>query len=156
MKTDQIAYYCSNSRSEEFLKRSLGLADKEWIRDTVTGMSSVWGGQPQKNIGELQFNYDLGIEVEILRYTSGPFWHESVNFSSEPFISHVGAHLEDGEEFPAFAGCRLAQETFTVSHTSEYLTTGAAAGRLYHYKIFELRRGNYFKLIKRIHPPIKE
>lgn len=150
MKITQLAYYCSTTRAEDYVKRMLGLADKEWIRDTVTGMSSVWGADPKQNVGELQFNYDLNIEVEILRYISGPFWHQNVVFSAEPFISHVGAHLDDGEEFPAFAGARLAQETFTQSHTGEYLTTGAGAGRKFHYKVFELRRGNYFKVIRRI------
>ncbi len=150
MKIDQIAYYCSNSKSENFIKRMLGLSDEPWVKDTVTADSSVWGKSPVQNIAELQFNYTLGMEVEILRYTHGPNWHDSVQFSAEPFISHVGAHLDDGEEFPLFPGCRVAQETFTKSHTGEYLTTGAGAGRLFHYKVFELRRGNYFKVIRRV------
>ena len=150
MKIDQIAYYCSNPKSEAFIKRMLGLENEPWVRDTVTAKSMVWGKPLAENVAELQFNYSLGIEVEILRYTRGPNWHDGVQFSAEPFISHVGAHLADGEPWPEFSGCVVAQETFTQQHTNEYLTTGGAAGRLFHYKVFQLRRGNYFKVIQRV------
>lgn len=151
MKIDQIAYYASNQKCEDYIKDLLGLKNEPWIKDTVTGMSSVWGKPMAENVGELQFNYSLGIEVEILRYVKGPNWHDEVQFAKEPFISHIGAHLEDGEDFPTtFLGRRVAQETFTKSHTSDYLTTGAGRGRLFHYKVFEINRGNYFKVIRRI------
>lgn len=153
MKIDQIAYYCQTTKAADFVKRMLGIDKEPWVLDTVTARSSVYGKEFVTNVAELQFNYSLGIEVEILRYVQGPNWHDVTQFSAEPFISHVGAHLADGEDFPTFSGCVLAQETFTEKHTGEYLTTGAGAGRLFHYKVFQLRRGNYFKVIKRIHPP---
>jgi hypothetical protein len=150
MKIDQIAYYCGTKEAEQVVKKMLGLESAEWIKDRVTANSTVWGHGPFENVANLQFNYDLGIELEIIRYVEGTHWHgASANKEDNPFISHVGIHLEDNEDFPPMIGCELAQETFTKSHTSEYLTTGAGAGRLYHYKIFSIGRGNYLKYIKR-------
>jgi hypothetical protein len=154
MKCDQIAYYCSTEVSEILIKRSLDLSGKSWIKDTVTASSAVLLNGAWKsciNIAELQFNYDLGVELEILRYISRLHWNWG-RMSSDPFISHIGFHLEDGEAFPTMEGCQLVQETFTLSHTATYLTTGPAAGRKYHYRIHELGPGNYVKFIRRIHP----
>ncbi len=151
MKLDQVAYYCATKDQADHVKRMFGLTNSEWIKDKVTAMSSVYGGPLMQNVAELQFNYALGIELEILRYIDGPSWHgKSVDVIKRPIISHVGFHLEDGEEFPEMAGCELVQETFTKSHTSEYLTTGAGRGRLYHYRIFEVGTMNYAKYIRRV------
>ena len=154
MKQDQIAYYCDIQQSVDYLKEILGLADEPWIKDTVTARSSVFGRPFTTNVAQLQFCYKHGSEIEILRYISGPHWHERTTYKV-PFISHVGFHLEDDEDFPDIDGkgkgtCRLVQETFTEKHTSEYLTTGEGAGRLYHYKIYQVQAGNYIKFIKRI------
>jgi len=152
VKIDQIAYYCSNMESEYLVKELLGLTNKIWIYDTVTARSSVWGKDGfGENVALLQFNYDLGIELEIIRYIKGDHWHRRF-LHDYPFISHVGIHLDDHEEFPAMEGAKLAQETFTLKHTSEYLTTGPGRGRKYHYKIFEIAPRNYIKYIKRMHP----
>lgn len=153
MKLDQVAFYCATKAQAADLKAMLGLVDAEWIKDKVTAQSSVYGREPAENIAELEFNYSFGMELEIIRYISGPNWHGSyANKSERQFISHVGFHLEDGEEFPEMPGCELVQETFTNSHTSEYLVSGAGAGRLYHYRIFALSPGHYVKYIRRIHP----
>lgn len=167
MKIDQIAFYAFNSDQAELIKSNFGLQDKQWIQDTVTA-NSVVNNSPvsQVNIAELQFNYDLGIELEILRYVRGPRWHETNPLASTPklvmgqwilppFISHVGIHLEDGEPFPEMKHCRLVQETFTTSHTAKYLTDpdSPGFGRTYHYRIFEMSPGSYIKYIRRIHPP---
>jgi hypothetical protein len=153
MKIDQIAFYCSTDEQANQIKDQFGLRGAQWVQDTVTAMSKVPNFEEQPNKAELQFNYDLGIELEILRYISGPSWHLSNPIRhSPPFISHVGIHLEDGEDFPAMAHCKLVQETWTLSHTAPYLTTGPAAGRRYHYRIFELSPGSYIKYIRRIHP----
>lgn len=159
MKIDQIALYCSTDKQADQIKAQFGLTNAQWIQDTVTARSIV-DGVEGVNVAELQFNYDSGIELEILRYIDGPHWHlKNQAFGHLPadaeapaFISHVGIHLDDGEEFPAMEHCKLVQETFTLSHTSEYLTTGPAKGRLYHYRIFELSEGSYIKYIRRIHP----
>lgn len=165
MRADQIAFYALDDVQIEQIKAQLGLANSQWIKDTVTANSNVAVAEQgsMENIAELQFNYDLGIELEILRYISGPHWHLGNPlfnptplgdriWTTPPFISHVGIHLDDGEEFPAMEQCKLVQETFTISHTAPYLTTGPAAGRKYHYRIFEMSPGSYIKYIKRLHP----
>lgn len=159
MRLDQTAFYASTNEQAEQIKSQFGLADAEWIKDTVHARSIVWGAECE-NVAELQFNYSLGgHELEILRYVSGPNWHDPKALLYRqgfkvPFISHVGLHLDDGEEFPAMEHCKLVQETFTISHTAKYLTApdSPAAGRLYHYRIFELSPGSYIKYIRRIHP----
>lgn len=156
MKIDQIAFYASNDEQAEQIKAQFGLIGANWIKDTVTADSYVWDRPKTTNVAELQFNYDLGIELEILRYIDGPNWHDPGWLIRQqgfkvPFISHVGIHLADGEEFPAMRNCKLVQETFTKKHTSEYLTTGAGAGRKYHYRIFEMSPGSYIKYIRRLY-----
>lgn len=159
MKMDQLAIYCSTNEQAAQIKAQFGLSEAPWVLDTVTSRSKVWDLPEQSNKAELQFNYSLGIELEILRYVSGPHWADPASLLGEgfkvPFISHVGIHLEDGEEFPAMEHCKLVQETWTVSHTAPYLTTGPAAGRKYHYRIFKLSSGSYIKYIRRIHPVTK-
>lgn len=159
MRLDQTAFYCSTEEQALNVKKLFGLENAEWIKDTVHARSKVWDYEEQPNTAELQFNYSLGgHELEILRYIQGRHWHDPANLIGDvsafnaSFISHVGIHLDDGEEFPKMEHCRLVQETWTISHTAPYLTTGAAAGRKYHYKIFELTPGSYVKYIRRIHP----
>lgn len=161
MRLDQTAYYCATDEQALFVKKLFGLENAEWIKDTVVARSKVWDFQEQTNMAELQFNYSLGgHELEILRYVQGPHWHDPAQLLGiqykVPFISHTGFHLDDNEDFPAMEGCRLVQETWTVSHTSEYLTKPGSPGfgRKYHYRIFELSHGSYIKYIKRI-PAVK-
>lgn len=160
MKIDQIAFYASTDEQAAKIKEQFGLLNAEWIKDTVTATSVVWGNK-HTNIAELQFNYDLGIELEILRYINGPHWRDPDNLVHsmgfiESFISHVGIHLADGEDFPTMMHCRLVQETWTQGHTAKYLTdpSSPAAGRKYHYRIFEMSQGSYIKYIRRIHPKV--
>jgi len=166
MKIDQVAFYAATQAQSDAIKAMLGLTQEEWVTDTVTARSIVNGVDGQ-NVGELQFNYSLGIEVEILRYIEGLSWHNSNPLAGNaftrgilkaPFISHVGIHLDDGEPFPEMIGCRLVQETFTISHTGQYLTDPRSPGygRKYHYRIFELSPGSYIKYIARVHPKKEE
>lgn len=152
MKIDQIAFYAKDDDEASRLKKLLGLENAEWIEDVVTANSSVWGSRYEKNQAILMFNYDLGIELEILRYVAGPSWHDTYenlhHNKGLSFISHVGIHLEDGEEFPEMPLCKLAQETWTINHTSPYLVQN---GRTYHYRIYEVSPDTYIKYIKRIH-----
>lgn len=155
MRLDQCAWYARDDEAAEILKGVLGLRQAEWVADQVTGKSLFPDGQWEINVGELRFNYNHGIELEILTYKEGRHWHmRSPQWGlGLPFwISHVGYHLDDHEEFPQDAPGQLVQETFTQSHTSEYLTTGAGAGRKYHYRIYQITPGSYVKFIKRIHP----
>lgn len=163
MKIDQVAFLCLSREQADQIKNQLGLADKKWVLDIVTAKSVVADYDPMMNVAELQFNYDLGIEVEILRYIKGPNWHHfnplagtayNRNIVNAPIISHVGIHLDDGKEFPKMASSRLVQETWTESHTGEYLTDPKSPGfgRKYHYRVFELSPGSYIKFIRRVHP----
>jgi len=159
MKMDQIAFACSDELQAVKVKLALDLADKSWIKDVVTALSEVLLPNGERlraqNVAELQFNYDLGIELEILRYVSGPNWHQSSPLNlNRIFTSHSGIHLEDGEEFPDMNGFPLVQETWTLSHTAPYLTKlgSPGYGRKYHYRIHELSPGSYVKFIRRVLP----
>lgn len=164
-KCDQLAYYCVTATAADHVKRCLGLENAAWIKDRVTAKSRITSDGvtfiEAENVADLAFNYDHGIELEILRYIDGPFWHSQFIIESgfkvmkHPFISHIGFHLDDDEPFPEMPGCLLVQETWTLSHTAEYLTSGPAKGRTYHYRIFEMGPGNYAKYIKRIHSGAK-
>jgi hypothetical protein len=157
MKIDQVAFYCPTFEGEQRIKQGLGLLDKEWVRDEVTARSRVLGGngtwiEVEPQVAELQFNYDLGIEVEILRYLNGMSWHD---FSANAEyiaarMSHVGMHVDEFPEtiFP------LVQETWTKKHTNEFLTNpnSRGYGRLYHYRVHHMGIGAYLKFIKRIDP----
>lgn len=157
MKLDQIAFYAATPTHADEIKAQFGLTNAKWVLDTVTARSIVAGNDAEaENVAELQFNYDRGIELEIIRYISGPHWHvrRNPNFDkSRPFLSHAGIHLENGEDFPSTVWS-LVQETFTLSHTAEYLTKPGSPGfgRKYHYRIFEVSPGSYIKYIKRINP----
>lgn len=156
MRCDQIALYANNDAQADLIKAQFGLTNAEWIQDTVTARSKVFGFEEGENVAELQFNYSLGIELEIIKYIKGRSWHDNnpIRIGTAPFISHVGLHLDENEDFPSMKGARLVQETFTLSHTSEYLTKPGSPGfgRKYHYQIFELSPGSYIKYIKRINP----
>lgn len=157
MKLDQIAFYASTEEEAWQIKRMLGLHNAVWIEDMVTADSIVYDFNPLKiiNVGQLRFNYDMGVELEILTYREGTHWHMLTNplwnkdwGNGQRFISHVGFHLEDGEDFPNVPGARLVQETWTKEHTNAYIVE---IGRKYHYKIYEVTPGTYVKYIKRIH-----
>jgi hypothetical protein len=153
MKQDQLAYVCANTDEEARIKAALGLASAEWVEDKVTARCTVWGKPDVINVALLQFCQAYGQQFEIIRYVRGDNWlqrHQNDDAVTNTMLSHVGFHLDIGEEFPAMKGCALAQEAHTISHTNDYLITGAAAGRRYHYKIFELSPGNYVKYIRRI------
>jgi hypothetical protein len=154
MKMDQVAFYCVGENAIGELKADLQLEKAEWIADIVTAHSKVvsdLGVQSGENVAELQFCYALGIELEIIRYLSGPHWHPVM--LSKKFISHVGVHLDDGEPFPLMHHSRLVQETRTLKHTSKYLTDPASPGcnRHYHYRIHEIGPQSYIKFIRRIY-----
>lgn len=158
MKIDQIAFYCPDEKSEAAIKAHFGLTNAEWKKDTVTALSKLWNDEDEfTNIGYLQFNYDLGIELEILRYDDNcEHWHADTVYKQamfgehNPFISHVGIHLAVGEDFPVVDDkqFRLAQETWTKHHTNPYVIE---KGRLYHYRIYQCRHTqSYIKYIKRV------
>lgn len=150
MKIDQLAFYAHNEAQADAIKKEWGLADKEWIHDDVTGNVMVKRNNHSNEQGEstahLQFNYDLGIEFEILTFTSGPHWHEERHEFIEglPFLSHIGVHM-DGEETAMTNGV-LVQAMQTHTHTNPYLIEKK---RTYHYAIYNTH-GTFVKYIWRI------
>jgi hypothetical protein len=158
MRLDQCAFYATDERVVKEIMADFNLSAATWIRDVVTARSKVVVGNEIKageNVAELLFNYDLGIELEIIRYLSGPHWH-LLHLGNPKFISHIGVHLDNDEPFPSISG-RIVQETFTLSHTSDYLTQPGSPGymRKYHYRIYELSPGSYIKFIRRIPPKVE-
>lgn len=148
MKMDQIAFYAVDQEHENKIKAALGLAEKEWKEDIVEATGQIRGENKLSNKAHLQFNYDLGMEVEIIRYLEGEHWHmdNPLFIRRDLFISHVGIHLEKDEDFPK-VDLKLVQEVWTKKHTSPYLNE---IGRTYHYRIYEVNPGSYIKYIKRI------
>jgi hypothetical protein len=162
MKMDQIAYFCYSEKAESKLKRTLCLIDG-WIEDYVICDNMIYplnGVQyVSRAVGRLQFNYNLGVELEILRYDSGSSWHNhlptkmALQSTFLPIISHIGIHLDDNENFPDMGnmielGWRLVQQTKTLSHSNPYIVEKK---RTYEYQIWETIPGTYLKYIKRIH-----
>lgn len=159
MKIDQLAFHCPQERHELRIKQRFNLVNAAWIKDVVTSHSTIYspgGGilSSGHNVALLQFNYDLGIELEIIKYIGGENFLSDVD-EMHPCFSHVGIHLSKLEEMPnGDDNFSLLQETFTISHTSDFLTNPSSIGygRRYHYRIFEMKHKDRIKYIKRIHP----
>jgi hypothetical protein len=155
MKLDQIAYYAHNENQSQDIKKAMGLEHGEWVLDRAAGevlnpqVSPVW----EASVGDLQFNYDLGVEFEILTYLEGPHWHEDKLecLHGEPFLSHLGFHMDAGEAVPAHVLEKgiLVQEMNTHSHSNEYVNS---RNRTYHYEIYQMPSGPDLKYIWRIEP----
>lgn len=151
---DQIAFYASDGMEEVRIKESLGLRDAEWTEDFVTGRVSVFSEPENISKAKLLFNYDLGIEVEILTYLEGPNWHRHrdkhgigprTRPGSLPFLSHIGFHVNDGDiPILPFAP---AQRMVTTFHSNP-----AIKDRRYEYVIYDTVRllGVDLKYIKRL------
>ena len=156
MKLDQIAYYAHNEEQVATVKEALGLLDAPWIEDTAEG--SVGTVHPAdgswvegRSKGHLRFNYDLGIELEILTYLDGPHWHEGKHEfrAGNPFISHIGFHMDADEPVPDWvkATGKLVQLMDTDSHTNAYIVQKQ---RTYHYEIYSVPFGPDLKFIWRV------
>jgi len=143
-KIDQLAYIAYNDEDERKIKIALGLQDAEWIEDIVLAAGTVRGVEGE-NTAKLLFNYDMGVEVEILRYTEGP------NYASNLVggrLCHVGIHADAGVPAPTF-DAPIIQQVLTQTHTNAYLLGN---GRKYRYTIYDTfaALGVYTKVIERI------
>lgn len=161
-KIEQIAFYTNDIDNAKLMYGQM-YGVKDWKEDIVTARGRVWcptGGEFGNggyelgvvNVAHLCFNYDLGFELELIKYESGMNWHANGRRIGDIFPSHMAYHVEDMQkEVKRYegAGLRVAQEVKTLSHTNEYLLT---TGRKYHYVIFDSRNvlGFDLKLIKRI------
>ena len=148
MKIDQLAWYCHTPAQADAVKKWFGLTDKKWVHDTAMGVMNSTASQKEVTT-HLSFNYDLGIEFEILRFED-PEDHWSPRAVEDgPFMSHVGIHVD---EFPLTLRQKPVAEMFTRRHTNTYLLRKK---RTYHYKIYSnnfiFGQGTFLKYIKRSH-----
>lgn len=156
MKADQIAFYVHNERQEQDVKEQLGLQDAEWVHDIVEGYVSVWhqaGPWVERRLSraKLAFCYEREMEIELLTYLEGPHWHEKKSsfIRRQPFVSHLGFHMDPGEKAPRSPLSRPVQVMDTFRHTNPYLLEKR---RTYHYEIFDSTFGIDLKYIWRNEP----
>lgn len=143
-KIDQIAYISHSEFDTNAIKEQLGLQDADWTEDICVASGTV-RDQPGTNTARLLFNYDMGVEVEILQYLEGP------NYASEILggsICHIGIHHDGAGDVPTFPG-GVIQQVVTETHTNPFLLE---TGRQYRYTIYDTFDilGVYTKVIERI------
>jgi hypothetical protein len=140
MKIDQIAIATDDPINSMIkLSIALGLNPGSWVQDTVEATANVFG-VAGTNTAQLNFNYDLNFELEVLRYEKGDNWHQRriEQGAVFPFLSHLGAHCTEDECQEHILrmeriGVGIAQEVWTKSHTNPVI----AGKRLYHYVVFD-------------------
>lgn len=143
MKVDQIAFIAHNDQDERDIKARFNLSEDSWTEDFVLAKGQV-RGEDGENFAKLLFNYDQGIEIEILRYLNGP------NYASDipgGHLCHIGMHYSGEGEVPSFG--KVIQTVETQTHTNQFLLD---TGRHYRYTIYDTRAtaGVYLKVIERI------
>lgn len=146
MKIDQIAFAAYSDEDEARIKDVLGLTDAQWVEDLVVAKGTV-AGLGGVNTAKLLFNYDYGIELEILRYTEGPNYLDLQQIPAG-HVCHVGMHYTGEGDIPDFPA-DIIQQVETESHTNPFLL---AQGRKYRYTIYNTVElfGRNFKVIERI------
>ncbi len=154
MHLDQLAYYAHNEAQVLEIKRMFGLENANWVEDIAEGNVYLQGSRkPKRSRAHLRFNYDLGVELEILTYLDGAHWHLGKDWflDRQPAVSHIGFHMNDGELPPphVLQHGNLVQVMDTDRHTNDYVTS---RGRTYHYKIYEMPFGPDLKYIWRMQP----
>ena len=154
MRMDQIAYHVPNDGAARMVMNTFGLKEENFTIDYAKGKVWLphvgWGDMEAK----LRFNYDMGIEFELLTYLMIPncisrCCFREIEDVSLVHFSHIGIHLEEGEDFPSPECMIMVQEMMTESHTNE----NVPVGQTYHYKIFGYKenvKGPFIKYIKRI------
>lgn len=157
-RIDQVAFA---SNTPERLRQKLGrIFDlTEWSEDEVSADGFV-RGNAASNKADLAFNYELlkpGMEFEVLHYTEGKNWLGDGRNVVNPFLSHLGIHVDDFEPYQTrllTEGYSVVQQVKTASHTNPAIKDS----RRYHYMIFETRfdLGFDIKLIKRLPVPTDE
>lgn len=147
LKIDQIAYASYSEANTMAIKAHLGLEDALWVEDEVIADGYV-NGKFGTNRAILLFNYDLGIETEILRYVEGPNYLEAQGIRPES-VCHLGMHYTGEGAIPKF-DASVIQRVETQSHTNPFLLK---EGRKYRYTIYNTRYqyGVNYKVIERLH-----
>lgn len=155
MHMNQVAIAYRTSAERLAIIQSLGLQDAEWVKDRVVSTVKVLGRHGDytegTNVAELEFCMAMGgTQFELIRYVEGPNWiAEAARIGvTFPMVAHIGFHLEEGEDWPPIvANGVLAQEAITMEHSNDEVNK---AGRRYHYRIYRVGTGAYFKFIKRL------
>jgi hypothetical protein len=142
---DQIAYISHSETDTRRIKEALGLQDADWTEDICVASGEV-RGKASTNKARLLFNYDMGVEVEILQYLEGDNYASNLSGGR---ICHIGIHHDGGGvDVPTFPG-RIIQQVVTETHTNPFLLE---TGRQYRYTIYDTlgTLGVYTKVIERI------
>lgn len=149
-KIDQVAFASKSEFDTAALKAMFGLSKAEWKEDIVLAAGRV-NGVLGANRARLLFNYDLGIELEILQYLEGPNYIDAAGIKGRQ-MCHLGMHWDGTGEMPRFGGASVIQEVQTIEHTNQFLVDSR---RKYRYTIFDTRepRGVFLKVIERIELP---
>jgi len=150
-KIDQLAYAAYSDYQVKCIKETLRLENANWVEDVVQAQGYVFGQHGiATNRARLLFNYDLGIELEILQYLDGPNYLSKFEVSGQ-HIAHIGAHMEPGFDPETFNPTYWpkVQQVETQQHTNPFLVE---TGRKYRYTIYDTRRvfGHFFKTIERL------
>lgn len=154
MKIDQLAFIARTDHDEWLIKRLLRLQEADWVEDHVWAKGYIRGhGEDCHNKAKLLFNYDLGVEVEILRYTEGANYPDIGGVTSG-HLAHVGFHVEKGKSIPDAMkdfvfSTSIIQQVETYRHTNPFLIE---TGRRYRYTIYDTKPlfGVYMKVIERL------
>lgn len=158
LRLDQIAFYVWDDEGEQKVKDMFGLQDAEWVEDHVVAEGRVMNGRELvqgQNTAKLLFNYDLGIELEILRYVDGDNYCNHLGLANGQ-ICHVGMHTDKGaplydedELENMFPYAKVIQQVHTLTHTNEYVNS---QNRKYRYTIYDSHPllGCCLKVIERI------
>lgn len=164
LQLDQIAFFVKDDEGEQAVKEQWGLQGAEWIEDTVVAEGLVRGSDGLAigtNKAKLLFNYDLGIELEILRYIEGPNYCDVLGLQNGQ-MCHVGMHTEKGAPLMdegilagMFPKSEVIQTVRTQKHTNQFLLD---TGRKYRYTIFDSHPllNCCLKVIERIEVPDAE
>lgn len=155
LRIDQLAFACHSDEQEKEIMRAMGLEAAEWTVDECTAVGRIGNYKPieGENTAKLMFNYDLGIEVEILRYLDGPNYLDLLGTNQG--VCHIGMHVEKGTplqdkaDVAALFPFRIIQQVETRAHTNQFLLD---SGRRYRYTIFDSTAilGTCLKVIERI------
>jgi hypothetical protein len=142
MKLEQIAFYAHNEEQVETIKDQFGLLTGKWIEDIVEGDVEIHGLEGVHNSkAHLRFNYELGVELEILTYLEGPHWHMTRPefLRGEIFQSHLGIKMQPSDLVGGSTTHPiLMQKMMTRTHSNPVLK---AEKRTYEYQIYDLTRG---------------
>jgi hypothetical protein len=145
---EQVAIASGNP--QQIIEQMSIFGCNKWHHDEVVAKGKVFGVEAE-NVAELHFNYQLGFELEILKYNQGPNWHQQRNpncYTGPAFLSHMGLHATPEHMEQLYNKLPIAQEVWTHSHSNPAI----AGKRKYHYVVFDTRDmfGFDLKLIERV------